>query len=836
MCDEYHEFNTKKQCEEYCNTNGLSFYQKDINATGNKLFVATSHKCIYNMIQDTTTINKSFYESWNVSTPMKFFIDYDRKTDGKPDADAIHKTDIHNIIQYVFSALSTDDVTILKSMPDKDKKSYHLVFHKVLFNNYKSMKLFVENKFKVQFKELLDSKIIDTTVYSPKCLRSLGASKFGQKRPLFLIQTNNFIDNLIEAIIPTPTFEEFERSCITDTKGADLFTYKHNEKRNESNKKIYLHTDQDIYGDKEIIKKYLDILDPSRYIDRNKWLNVGYILYSISSDNLDLWLYFSSKWESYNERDAEIAWFSLASNECGHTIHNLIHLAKKDNPNDCIQLQNDIPIHDIKYLRPFDNVISKLIYRMYGEEFVCSNPEKNEWYHFNGIRWNKENKNFNLRVLIINQVFQKVEAYRKQLIKDNADEEIIKTYHTILKILGSGTRLNCLELEFYNSNFYKIIDQRKFLIGFDNGVYDLESYEFRQGVASDYISMSTNYCFKQHDEDDPIYQELLDIIQQIIPDYETRHFILKVLSSTLDGYTRDEKFYIFSGKNGIGGSGKSTISDLLLQVLGEYGTTAPVTLMTSKRESANNANSALANIRNKRLVVMGEPEAYECIQAGTMKALTGGDKVSTRELHSTQIEFKPHAKFLINVNKIPPMSDYDGGVMRRTLVTEFTSKFVDEPSGPNEFKINRDLKNKLVEYAPVFLCILLKYYKIYRSEGLRPPEIVTKVTLKYELVNNLIKQFISERIKPGGFIVKEELRNLFKADSTLKTQFSRFHHFSSQLENTLGVEFRDDKKKGIRLHGFSFRIDEEESDYDEEVISIDTDLEKSEKSEKIISE
>ena len=48
--------------------------------------------------------------------------------------------------------------------------------------------------------------------------------------------------------------------------------------------------------------------------------------------------------------------------------------------------------------------------------------------------------------------------YNMELIKENASEELVKNYHNILKILGSGNKLNCLELEFYNSNFYKIID------------------------------------------------------------------------------------------------------------------------------------------------------------------------------------------------------------------------------------------------------------------------------------------------------------------------------------------------------------------------------------------
>ena len=94
-----------------------------------------------------------------------------------------------------------------------------------------------------------------------------------------------------------------------------------------------------------------------------------------------------------------------------------------------------------------------------------------------------------------------------------------------------------------------------------------------------------------------------------------------------------------------------------------------------KRESANSANSALANIRHKRCVIMQEPGSNDQIQADVMKSLTGGDRISTRELNSSQIEFKPNAKFFMACNKIPSISDLDGGVIRRLKITEFVSRY-----------------------------------------------------------------------------------------------------------------------------------------------------------------
>jgi len=833
------EFTKVAECVEHCKSNGLAFFRRDLNSSFAKILVADTYQNIFERIKAG---NNNFYESWSPMQNMKFFIDYEKKVDlgvehqsdikkriqQMSEDQLTHKNDILNIINHVKTQLpNITSVNILKSIPDLEKKSYHIIFEGNHFSNYRNMKLFVEECLKPKFKELFDKKIIDTTVYAPKCFRSLLCTKYGQNRPLFLIDTNAFLSELREDVIDiqSTTYDHFKKTCITFIEGNSiLFTYKpQNDKKKDTNKKVHLINDGDIYSDKEIIKKYLDILDPDRYTDRNKWLNVGYILHSINPEHSDMWHYFSSKWENYVEADCNLAWDSFQNSEYIYTIHNLMYLAKVDNPDDYHEISNEIPNHDIKYLRAFDNIISKLICRLYGDKFVCSNPERNEWYFFNGIRWVKENKSFNLRKLMINDVFTKVENYRRQLIKDGANEEIVKNYHNILKILGSGYKLNCLELEFYNSNFYKIIDQNKDLIGFENGVYDLVNMTFRKGASGDYISLSTGYEFVSYTEDNKEYRELYELLCKILPHKDVRNFTLKSLASCLDGHIRDENFYIYSGKMNTGGNGKSTIMDLLLKALGEYACVSPVTLVTAKRESSNSANSALANIRNKRAVIMQEPESNEMIQAGIMKALTGGDRISTRELHSSQMEFKPHAKFFMCCNKIPSISDLDGGVVRRLKITEFVSRFVDNPDesrseqGIYEFKIDKDLKSKLDSYKCVFMCILLDYYKQYKEEGLVPPDAVLQVTKKYENDNNVIKQFLDENITTGSkhdYITKEQLKEMFKADFTMRSTFGKFASFIKQLENALCIEFKSDKRNIYKLYGWKFKVAEEESDVD----------------------
>lgn len=823
--------NQKQDAFEYSINNKLAVWQRDLNDSGAKILLADSYENIFNKIKNGSN---NYYEYWSANDSVKLFIDYDNKIE-RPEVDikrkvkrideqSTHKTDILNIINTIRTLIPNIKAThILKSIPNQDKRSYHLIFEGIHFSNRATLKRFIEEQIKPKFKEL-DKKIIDVKVYGDLCFRTLLSTKAGQNRPLYLLNTDDFINELQENpyTIEQTTYDQFLKTCISYIDN-DSFRYDYrSEKKKNNNKKVHLMNEEDMYSDKEVVRKYLDLLDGDRYTDYNKWLNIGFILFSINPDYVDLWHYFSSKWEHYDEVLCNCKWNTFANSEYIYTINNLIFLAKVDNPDDSEELSKDIPNHDLCYLRAFDNVLSKFIHRIYGEHFVCSSPQKDEWYYFNSIRWKKENKSFNLRKKITNEVFNKIEIYRKQLIKEGASDDIIKNYHGILQKLGSGIKLNCLEIEFYNENFYKIIDQNKYLLGFENGIYDLNEMEFRNGVSSDYVSMSTGYDYQHHSENESIYKELMVLISQILPEAETRHFTLKSLASCLDGHNRDENFYIWSGKNASGGNGKSTITELLTKALGEYAIDSPVSLITGKRESANSPNSALASIRNKRVVIMQEPGSNEKIQADVMKSLTGGDRISTRELNSSQIEFKPHAKFFMACNKIPAI-DIDGGTIRRIKITEFVSKFIDNPSremhqGTFEFKIDKELKNKLESYKTVFLCILLDYYRIYKREGLSPPDSVASVTKKYENSNNNMKTFVEENIVKGSrtdFITKDEIRAIYRSDIFLQRNFPKLSSFLTELENSLCSEFKlDTKKRSYKLDGYRVKSNDIDDDDD----------------------
>ena len=51
----------------------------------------------------------------------------------------------------------------------------------------------------------------------------------------------------------------------------------------------------------------------------------------------------------------------------------------------------------------------------------------------------------------------------------------------------------------------------------------------------------------------------------------------------------------------------------------------------------------------------------------------------------------------IQLNKLPPLDDIDGGIRRRMLIFRFFSRFVENPIKPNEYKLNNTYNDKNVQ-------------------------------------------------------------------------------------------------------------------------------------------
>jgi len=524
--------------------------------------------------------------------------------------------------------------------------------------------------------------------------------------------------------------------------------------------------------DIKTVSKLVEILSNTRADNYHYWMEVGWCLHNIDPSNLDflnLWIEFSKRSSKFKEGRCENEWMRFKDE--GFGLGSLHHWAKIDNYEAYMDIKReDIQFYIEKSINQTNYDIARVVHSMFRGQFVCCSFKNNIWYEFKDHRWQEIDAGVELRRKISNEL---VDEYVRLISKyniiasmneDEMDEdnkyseddqeeylEKAKVLHKITNhIKTSSFKDNvlkeCKEI-FYENGFVNKLDSNPYLIGFNNGVFDLKSYEFRDGRPEDYISFSTNNNYIEFEEDDPYIKSAKLFMKQLFPDSVMQEYVYLVLASCLQGVNAEEKFRIFTG---ISSNGKSKLNELMQLALGDYAIKFNVTLLTQKRTKSNAASPDVIQGKGKRYAVFEEPDENERINVGLMKEYSGNDLIKGRGLFKDPIEFKPQWKLFLLCNDLPEMPPHDKGTWRRVEGIEFGSRFVDNPTRSNEFPRDYDLPEKLKLWKEAFMYILIEYYMKYKKYGIKVPEQVVAFTKQYAQENDKYYEFISKYLEETG--------------------------------------------------------------------------------------
>ena len=548
----------------------------------------------------------------------------------------------------------------------------------------------------------------------------------------------------------------------------------------------------------EMTQKLVSILNPKRSDNYEDWINLGWCLHNISPKRefLDIWIDFSRKSAQYKDSTECTRIWNKSSRNSNRklTIASLHYWAKNDNPEEYEKItKNSI---QTKLDRPqnthFD--VASVIYELYKFDFIYIHSTSDlikGWYQYQNHKWEHQPDGYSLRVQLsksIHDMYLKLSKdFTNQAIKYNNDDENesksalfkdkSKIAHKISKDLKNRTykasiMSECADL-FRDPHFEKNLNKSPYLISCTNGVYDLKSHIFREGIPDDYISMSSNTEYIPLDK---IPQKTIDKInkfmEDIQPDKSTRDYLWKILATCLEQINREEKFYIFTGK---GRNGKSKLVDLINSTIGEYTCTIPITVITRKRGDASRPTPEIVKLKNKRLSILKEPDSGmsdNILNMGMIKELTGNDYISARNLHENDNEFQVSATMILMCNILPDVSSTDDGTWDRLRVVDFPTHFTPNPKKPNEKLIDKKLGEEIKNWKSAFLTLLIEHYKKYEKEGMNEPNAVLNETAKYRERNDIFREFINKNFmefKPTKLnpttapISLTEIYNTFKA-------------------------------------------------------------------------
>lgn len=395
--------------------------------------------------------------------------------------------------------------------------------------------------------------------------------------------------------------------------------------------------------------------------------------------------------------------------------------------------------------------IAELVLYLYKDVFRCTSDDT--WFEYQNHRWRSGAPIlFQLLSSHVTEYHHKLYDFYNTLQPNNPEEAehnqfMKQVISSIIRNLETTSFKNsimkdiCTTFYLNNKEFENELNKKPFLIGFENGVYDLEKYEFRDGLPTDNISMSVGYEYiGEHTEH---RNELMKFLEDILPNKDDRTFLLKYISTGLCAWNYEEIAVILSGKTR---NGKTKLKELINYTLGEYFVTFASNLLTMPRPSAEKPVPELMAFINKRFALGAEPEANSTINSGFYKFITGNETMPGRGLYDKKImEIKPTHKIGILCNKIPSFdAPDDPAIWTRTKCVEFPITFVANPTKPNEKPIDKTIGEKLVLWKQDFMLVLIEYFKRFKEEGLVETAGITKFTTNYREVNDVFLQFLEE--------------------------------------------------------------------------------------------
>lgn len=116
-------------------------------------------------------------------------------------------------------------------------------------------------------------------------------------------------------------------------------------------------------------------------------------------------------------------------------------------------------------------------------------------------------------------------------------------------------------------------------------------------------------------------------------DEQKAEFYQLIASYPILGEPIEQKFFTLQGG---GANGKSTLTNTILHVYGQFGLITPseTLLGQSTNSNAGQTREDLLRLKGKRLVTVMEPDDDKPLKEGTIKALTGGEQIAARGLYA----------------------------------------------------------------------------------------------------------------------------------------------------------------------------------------------------------
>src|SRR5690606_8291653 len=184
-------------------------------------------------------------------------------------------------------------------------------------------------------------------------------------------------------------------------------------------------------------------------------------------------------------------------------------------------------------------------------------------------------------------------------------------------------------------------------------------------------------------------------VQTVIPDPEIRAWALRLLAVGFTGLSVPILPVLFGRER----SGKTSLVEFLLRILGSYGSPADANVVNGTNSGSGHSQT-LFDQMGKRLALVDEAPRSGYQATERLKMLTGGSKITASAKNRPSVTFRPSHTLVMTSNSEPNLADR--AVYERVRLIPF-----DQPQTVTR-KVWQDLNRRFDEEAPGIFALMLR--------------------------------------------------------------------------------------------------------------------------------
>lgn len=262
------------------------------------------------------------------------------------------------------------------------------------------------------------------------------------------------------------------------------------------------------------------------------------------------------------------------------------------------------------------------------------------------------------------------------------------------------------------------LDTHPELLACRNGTVELLTGELRAHNPDDLLTVALDVDFSPSARS-PRWEAFLESCFPERP--EMVAYLRRLVGYALTGYSTEQVYVVHHGS---GANGKSVFTSTLHKVFRPITSAVDINSLLARRSPSDASAAApdIAALRSARLVITSEAEHGAKLNEARVKALTGGDPITVRQLYREPFTFTPGFLIMLSTNALPDIRGRDEGIWRRTKVVDWEEEFLGDRANPR-------LGAELLEEAEGILAWAVAGAREWHTAGClgEPPQIAARV-------------------------------------------------------------------------------------------------------------